>query len=213
MGARHGTSRAVRASGTPRTLGTRPYGPQPAQAPGGGPARDARRSQAWTGPGRLGPRQAPTPPICARNSLRDRKRPSSAAWRPRVVSSAWAAQSRPGAPCAAPPRSSRGCGMGRLVCAVSGRQDARAAAFGPFPIFAAPSRTGAIQSLSFYNFVGNFITTFSQSFSAIFLFYNNNFWKFSPIFRAFTPRVPYCAVGNAYGNQRKQEHLQSRPWR
>ena len=156
MGARHGTSRAARASGTPRTLGTRPYGPQPAQAPGGGPARDARRSQAWTGPGRLGPRQAPTPPICARNSLRDRKRPSSAAWRPRVVSSAWAAQSRPGAPGAAPPRSTRGWGLGRLVCAVFGRQDARAAAFGAFPIFAGRSRSGGLTSPGVVFGVGSF---------------------------------------------------------
>jgi hypothetical protein len=146
MGARQGTSPAARASGTPRTLGTRPFGPQPAQAPGGGPARDARRSPAWTGPGRLGPRHAPKPPICAQNTLRDRKRPFLAAPRPRGVSPAWAAKSRPGAPCAAPPRSTRGWGLGRLVCAVSGRQDARAAAFGALPIFAVYSRTGGLKA-------------------------------------------------------------------
>ena len=141
MGGRQGTSRAVRASDAPRARETRPRSPQSAKAPGGGPARGARRRPVRTGPGRLELRRAPRRLICTRKVHRDRKRAFLAAPRPRVVSWAWAAKSRPGAPRAAPPRASHGCGIGRPVCAVSGRPDARAAAFGAFPIFAARSRT------------------------------------------------------------------------
>ena len=127
-----------------RARETSPRRPQPAKAPGGEPARRARRRPVRTGPGRLGPRRAPRRLMFTQKVPRDRKRASLAAPRARVASSVGAAKSRPGGPRAASPRSTRGWGLGRLVCAVSGRQDACAAAFGAFPIFAAGSRTGGL---------------------------------------------------------------------